>query len=314
MTDKHSFMIINKSVLGQAPFSTSITVVGIAIVLLFTIIQPEASDGLEFIERFLFWTAQVSVSLIGILIASIFVRQLATANISTVWLILFTGLLASIVVSPGFVLIENMFSSLDRTPDSMLDEFAANGWPFALVVESIEVMPTLTITWFLVNIPILLNSTFIEENTPPDPGDKSTQTIEIKPDDEQQDVAKQQFLEKLPENIGKDVLYISSDLHYLNVTTTKGNVLILGSINKVSEIFDDEGFLVHRSHWVNKKHVVRVAITGNSAQCVMSNQKSIPISRSKRKLLKAYFGSAQLNPSENVVGINSPSKQERPIQ
>lgn len=249
----------------------------------------------------------MSVSLIGIFIASVFVRRLAAANISNVWLILITGILASIVVSPGFVLIESMFSSLDRAPDSVLDEFAASGWPFALIVESIEVMPTLTITWFLVNIPILLNSTFIEDNTPLDPADKSTKTSTITPKDEQQDLAKQQFLAKLPKNIGKELMYISSDLHYLNVTTTKGNVLILGSINKVAEIFDEEGFLVHRSHWVNKKHVVRIVIAGSSAQCLMSNQKSIPVSRSKRKLLKAYFGNGHFNQVDKVVGIDSSS-------
>ena len=286
-------MIINKSVLGQAPFTMSISAVGIALILLFTIVQPAASDGLSFLERLFFWTAQVSVSLFGIFIASMFIRQLAAINLPNILLIVITGILASIVVSPGFFMIEEIFVNLDRAPDGMLDELATKGWLAALLVESIEVMPTLTITWFLVNIPILLNSTFVKDNTPSDEAaNKSDKPAEIIHIGEQQDTAKNQFLSKLPENIGKDLMYISSDLHYLNVTTTSGNVLILGSINKVSEIFDDEGFLVHRSHWVSKKHVLRVVTGSNSAQCVMRNHKSIPVSRSKKKLLKAYFGNA----------------------
>ncbi|MFC3096174.1 LytTR family DNA-binding domain-containing protein [Alteromonas sediminis] len=310
MFSQQTTMVINRSVIGQAPVSVSLTVVGITIIMLFTAIEPEASAGLGFWQRLLFWTAQISISLVGILIASLIVRRLASAAISDLFLIVVTGLIASIIISPAFVIIESWFPNLDRVPDSLLDEFAETGFAPALLVQSIETMPALIIVWVLVNLPILLNSTFLnDDRITSEPEDEPPQPPNTKELDKAQDKNtsysdRDQFYLKLPENIGKNIMYASSDLHYLNVTTELGSALILGSINKLADAFEDDGFLVHRSHWVNKAYVNRVVITGNNAQCIMQDKKRIPISRSKRKLLKAYFGNN--NPvNTNIVKLKS---------
>ena len=263
--------MINKSVLAQAPFSVSISVVGVTIITLFTVIEPESSAGLDFWSRLLYWTTQVSISLIGILLASHLIRRLATAFKSDLVLIIATGILACIVVSPAFIFIEGLFPLLDRVPDSALDDFAETGVAPALIVQILETMPALVTVWVLVNLPILLKSTFIESNKP-DPSlndepvpvvKKSTNTNNL------QRLEKASFTQKLPESIGDKIMYVSSDLHYLKVTTELGSALVLGSISKFSEAFKEEGFQVHRSHWVNKTYVTRVLVSWGS--CLLHN-------------------------------------------
>jgi len=297
-------MVINKTVLGQAPFSVSISVVGMTLILLFTVMEPEASAGLDFWQRLLFWSGQIFTSLLGIILASFLIRRLATFALSDIWLVLLTGGVASLVVSPLFLVIENLFPALERLPDSALDEFAETGLLPDLLVQSVETMPSLTLAWVLVNLPILLNSTFIKTNNN-DPNDHNPPPP-VK--DQKQHDERKQFLEKLPTSIGRDIMYVSSDLHYLNVTTGLGNTLVLGSIAKFAEMFDDDGFLVHRSHWVNKAFVARIVISGNNALCVMQDGNTVPISRSKRKLVKAYFGHNNPTNANTVVELNSNQK------
>jgi hypothetical protein len=201
---------------------------------------------------------------------------------------------------------------LDRAPDSALDEFEQLGLVPELIAQSLETMPSLTIVWLLVNLPILLSSTFINDsdtryksNDELPPAREKARDQHRKDDNSKQLDARKQFLLKLPENIGVEIMYVSSDLHYLNITTEKGTTLILGSIAKFAEIFDDDGFLVHRSHWVNKAYVERILISGKNALCVMNNGKTVPISRSKRKLLKAYFGNNHSTNTHNVVSLKS---------
>jgi len=98
------------------------------------------------------------------------------------------------------------------------------------------------------------------------------------------------FIDSLPAAIGQDIIAASSDLHYINVHTTKGKALVLGSLKYVAEVFGDEGMMTHRGRWIIKRHVERVKLGKDTAYCLMSNGLRVPISRSRRKTVSNEFG------------------------
>ncbi len=277
-------MLINNTVLGNAPFRTTLVVVSVFLTFLFTMMEPHSSQGLSFFPRLLFWLLQVATGMVGIVVASLLLRRISNRDFHLIVLLGITGTVGTLLAAPAFLLIDSWFPGVVEEPDSWIDEFAFQGPVQAILSEFLSVLPPLLTSWYIVNLPLLLNATFVKPSPPDDPA----------PPEDAESLArnklKEQFYSRLPTVIGNNIVSISSDLHYLNVTTTLGNSLILGSLSQVAEAFEEEGFLVHRSHWVHKNHVVKVYIAGNEAYCIMTNDAHIPISRSKRKLVKSYFG------------------------
>lgn len=293
-------MLINNTILGNAPFKTSLIVVSVFLTLLFTVMEPETSQGLHFFPRLAFWLLQVATGMVGIVVASLLVRRISNRDFHLIVLLGITGTVGALLASPVFVLIDSGFPGVVDEPDNWLDNFALQGPMQAILSEFFSVFPALLTSWYVVNLPLLLNATFVNPSPPDDPGPPDA------PEEQERNKIREQFYSRLPTVIGHDIVSISSDLHYLNVTTTKGNTLILGSLSQLAEAFEEEGFLVHRSHWVHKDHVVKVHIAGNEAHCVMTNNTQIPISRSKRKLVKAYFGQTN-RPTDKAT--NTPLRQ-----
>ena len=84
---------------------------------------------------------------------------------------------------------------------------------------------------------------------------------------------------------------MKSELHYLTVTTTKGQSLILYTLrDAVHELPPDMGIQTHRSYWANLAHVKEFAADGRLAKITMSDGAKVPVSRSKMKAMKALFG------------------------
>lgn len=283
-------MLINGTMLSVAPIRVSvlivILIVSTILALLFTAVRPEVSAELSLIPRFFFWLLHIASGMLGIVLASYVIRLFSDKTLPIFITIGLTGLAGAIIISPLYVLIDVIYPQGD--PDDWLDHFAMEGWWQSLVAELVEVLPMFLMSWCVLNLPLLLNKTLLNNGSPP-PDDPDT------PDEEeaQQLVRKQhldQLYEGLPKAIGNSIVAISSDLHYLNVHTTLGKTLILGSLKHYVEAFGDAGMLVHRSHWVAKEHLVKAHITGNKAYCLMSTGLKVPISRSKRKDVKTFLG------------------------
>lgn len=98
------------------------------------------------------------------------------------------------------------------------------------------------------------------------------------------------FLQSLPGIFGKDIIAISSDLHYLQVFTLVGKTTVLGNLRDVTAELGDAGLQVHRSHWVAHSHVERIVNTGGQAACIMSNGIRVPVSRRRWKTVRDYYG------------------------
>ena len=96
--------------------------------------------------------------------------------------------------------------------------------------------------------------------------------------------------DRLPPEIGQDVIAVASELQYLRVWTSRGCALILGALADVESEDAVYGVRVHRSWWVAANHVSSVRRTTSGAICVMSNGRRVPVSRRRRAEVLARFG------------------------
>ena len=87
------------------------------------------------------------------------------------------------------------------------------------------------------------------------------------------------FLERLPEDVGRNVIFIKADDHYLDVYTTEGQERLLMSLaNAVMEL-GDSGIRVHRSFWVARRHVVELQNFDGRHRLVLTGGHYVPVSR-----------------------------------
>lgn len=96
--------------------------------------------------------------------------------------------------------------------------------------------------------------------------------------------------ERLPTELGTDVIAVASELQYLRVWTPRGCALILGALADVESEGAAHGLRVHRSWWVAFEHVISVRRTPAGAVCLMSDGREVPVSRRRRAEVLARFG------------------------
>ena len=92
------------------------------------------------------------------------------------------------------------------------------------------------------------------------------------------------LLSKLPHLLGRDIIAVRAQDHYVEVTTPQGSAMILMRLgDAVLDLEPLGGLQVHRSWWINLSHVVRTDKGPNGPEAVLSSDQRIPIGRSFRK-------------------------------
>ncbi len=283
---------LNGTVFGVAPMRVTLPLAGLMLTVLFVAMEPAATAGLNFVERSVFWVLHVGVGLGGIVTASLVIRQLTFARWHPGLLILLAGVIGAFIVTPMFLVLEFLLPAymIDTDGSDALDAFAARGVGHAVIAEYLEVVPLLVTAWAAINLPLFLGP----RGRPTASGGPDGGNAEVGEDERDTllDPAKEQFFGKLPEALGRDLVAISSDLHYLHVFTTRGQTMIIGSLRDAALTFADEGMLVHKSHWVCHRQVIRYAPAAQRAHCIMSTGIKVPVSRRRRAQVKAMYGDA----------------------
>ena len=277
------------TVFGVASLERTLPAVGLVLVLLFVAVRPEASAGLGLAERLGYWILHVGIGLAGLAVASLVIRR----RIFTRWpisvAIVVTGIVGALAAAPAYWLVDQWWPVPGgAVPDDWLDDFAAAGPWQGIVAECLEVAPLFVTSWFAVNMPLILGQPRIEAPPPPDPPDPPHGPSPPRPAASAPGASP--FLDRLPAALGRDVVAVSSDLHYLHVHTTRGSAMILGSLRDAAAALGDAGMIVHRSHWVAHAHVRRVVIAGSVAACQLSTGLSIPVSRRRRRDVRRQYG------------------------
>ncbi len=324
----------NGTLFDILPVGQVLIAVGGMLVVLFVLSKPEASAGLQWPGRTVFWVLHVGAGLLALWVASWFMALGYQLPAGTLWLIAATGVAGILVATPAYLLLDVMFESVVIDPDS---EPAIDGWLNRLFQEIVEVTPWFLTCWFLINLPVIIpppekmtnQSDFVEgvyespeksEAATPDGwnstqhGEPDSARVSSRPAALASDgtdaadkaairtaaPAAQKFLLSLPGIIGTDVVAVSSDLHYLNVWTVAGRTTVLGSLRDVVAELGDRGIQVHRSHWVSHRHVRRVVGNSRDAACILSNDLRIPVSRRRWKEVREHYGKGVIHSSESA--------------
>jgi len=104
------------------------------------------------------------------------------------------------------------------------------------------------------------------------------------------DASSTPLLDRIPPAIGRQLVVVQSDLHYLLVRSTRGTATVLGSIAELESELGDRGLRVHRSFWVAVDQVRKVRRTARGWFCIMSDQSKVPISRRRIATVKERIG------------------------
>jgi hypothetical protein len=93
-----------------------------------------------------------------------------------------------------------------------------------------------------------------------------------------------------PAALGDEVLWVTADLHYLHVVTGLGRATVLGSLAAVEAHFGAAGLRIHRSHWVARRAIRRVARGAHGWRCELLDGQRLPISRRRVAAVRALLG------------------------
>ncbi len=95
------------------------------------------------------------------------------------------------------------------------------------------------------------------------------------------------FLERLPAQIGTDLIALEMEDHYVRAHTALGSELVLMRMrDAVAELDGIAGEQVHRSWWVARGAVADVKRDGRNVRLVLDNGIEAPVSRANLSLLK----------------------------
>ena len=260
--------------------------------LLFLSIGPEM-EGVSFIVLFLIWQIQ-TVGAIGVVIAvHILLVRYSVINKVNYWgQLLLSGVVGATLFAP-IALIVDIYLGKEGFPDNLIAE-ALDEW--------LAVAIPVTLTWLILNAPWFLGYRVTDtkkglNNSKPDQqAPQNTDALSVSVTRENQSESLPQinaantngFWSLVPDNLGSNIIYLESELHYLKVVTAKGPALILYSLREAAnELGEDIGTICHRSFWVAKSHIQTFKKNGRQGQLILQNGDVIPVSRSNVDIIKS---------------------------
>ena len=96
------------------------------------------------------------------------------------------------------------------------------------------------------------------------------------------------FLDRLPERLGRDLVYLKTADHYVEAVTTAGSTLVLMRfVDAVAELDGAGGLRVHRSYWVARQHVEGAARRDGRTTLRLTGGHEVPVSRTYMAAVRA---------------------------
>jgi hypothetical protein len=244
----------------------------LALIVIFAWIEPSGASGIGFWKGLLFWAVQISI-LIPLLIA---VQHLAShyVNLQTpqnAWVqTTLSGLVGAILFVPIAYFLDTIFAIPGDGPNV--------GLVAGLLDEASGVVVPVTVTWLALNAPWIFQLDFSRKRS-----EVAEQTSTLTGADPSPLVEQPtRFLQELRNRAAGDLISISSELHYVRVVTTEGEVMFLYNLkDAIDELPAGSGVHIHRSHWVSREHVKGLGKKNGHSECILSNGRSLPVSRRK---------------------------------
>jgi hypothetical protein len=252
--------------------------VSIALGVLFAALGPEGTTDLGAIPALFQWLAQAMIPMALCIAAHISLHRSGPFDRLNPWLkLLVSGCAGAVLFSPIAYGID-LLLGMGPTPGTP----HASEW----LNELGAVIVPVAFSWVAINAPFQLGYSFRREvhTAPASPLPPPSPPLPA-PSSEPF------FLSLIPAARRGEVIHMKSELHYLSVTTIKGQSLILYTLrDAVQELPPDMGIQTHRSYWANLAHVKEFAADGRLAKATMSDGAKVPVSRSKMQAMKVIFG------------------------
>jgi LytTr DNA-binding domain len=93
--------------------------------------------------------------------------------------------------------------------------------------------------------------------------------------------------DRLPPRLGREVLCLQMEDHYVRIHTSLGSTLVLMSLSQaMAGLKDVEGVQTHRSWWVSRAAIVGVVEDGRKLRLRLTGGLEVPVSRARVGLLR----------------------------
>ena len=261
--------------------------VSVFLIVLFTFLEPAATLGAGFALRLPIWTIQIGILVPSLIFIHIQLQRIqAFDNLNDWHKILLSGLIGCFFFLPFALGIDYVTGLDDWSKVKNL-----SGSQEIVLNEIGGMFPPAILTWLAINAPRILNLNFSRISLI-----ERVQSLpyEITPDNEDKQfnsLGKNEFLLKFSGEIGNDIIYLMSEWHYIRVVTSKGEMLILHNLkDAISELpLDCIGIQTHRSFWVSLKYIDSISEKKSQSLVVLTNGKSIPVSRRRLRLVKDFL-------------------------
>ncbi len=287
-------VVSNGTVFGAWALGRSIAVLGALLVITFVVVEPEASQGLGVAARTVFWVIHVALGLAALYAARWLVLPHMVNSLPAWLVLLIAGIGGALLVAPVSYLVEQALPpwlSALEDEDEWLEVFASRGWWQAIAAEFLQLLPATLGFWMIINLPFFAHRRSFGGGRDPD-GAASTEPVDLDKTEAGRyaESARAEFISRLPESLGTNVIAISADLHYLHVYTDLGRCMILGSLQQAADAMGNTGLRVHRAHWVARRAIVKIIKNRDQWYCLLANDLKIPISRRNKSTVAGWFG------------------------
>jgi len=260
----------------------------LGLALLFAVLGPSSTRSLPFWQAWGHWWLHVSVGLgLAILAARGLSRMRAGAALPLPLFLLLSGTVGAMLFAPVALALESWLpQDGSAAGDDSLDAWQARGGGWAVLAELLQLAPSYLASWFLVNAAPVLSMQTRDDAVSDDP----VPTGLAHDENPAGSVTQRGLLDRLPPAIGRELVSVSADLHYLQVVTTRGRATVLGSLSHVEADLADQGMRLHRAHWVALAHVKRLQKSEHGWRCELRDGRRLPVSRRRVAEVRARLG------------------------
>ena len=271
----------------------------LVLALLFAQLEPEPTRHLPWLAAWGVWTLHIGVGLALAVLATrglgaVWPAARAAAPLSTWGRLVAGGVIGSLAFAPFALGFDAAFPpTVPEVPDDVVDQWEAQGGGLALLAEWAHLAPSYLVSWLLLNLvpiapPVLeaMPVAAVEPARQPAPA-PSSDAVE---DANAGSAAATAFFARLPPAIGRELVRIDADLHYLQVRTSLGRATVLGTLAEVEAALPELGLRVHRSHWIALSQIRRVSKSANGWGCELRGGERVPISRRRLAEVRERLG------------------------
>jgi hypothetical protein len=277
--------IVTYLILSTTKWPVFLASSGIILALVFALLNPAVTEELSFGARLAFWLFQVNALLVLIQSAQLALQKAGPFfKWPKIIQFILSGLLGATLFVPISLFLDQSVG-LDEVPTNFVQV-----WPIKLLEEFSLVTPPAVVAWIGLNAIRSWRGISLGEPSANPTIDRLTMgdasrgvvTDESPSDRLPPSAPLPAFLELVPKYLGRDLVAISAELHYLRVYTNLGQNLILYPFGRAVEELESSSFLgvkVHRSHWVAYGHVIQVKRIEAQWNVITDTGLRVPVSR-----------------------------------